>query len=347
MPRKQSRLIMILGFALLVTVVSFQNCQSQDRFSAVHETVTGNPMTANSQNLIQTICTVLTAGHSGLTNSNCVAGVQNEDISNFFGVPNGWYNPIINLVELEEIAPVTVNQTAGTACINGISALNPNSTVVQNAYVPSQPDPFSGVAAMVQTSSNSCATVYSSTPFTSVCSAGPSWIYQNGVLSWPGDYSYEATINYSDTSGAPLSGLYDIMVSLTGTFGAWQPYYSATPYPTSGSPQIFPVTGCNFVTFAIKPTIANDSFSVYLEYGPNYTIVAGKETFPQSTHVLTNTGTYGPANLPVGSWSVYKVPYTAFFPTATTSFIINFQIEDELGSASNVFYIDNVGFTAN
>src|SRR5262249_5656037 len=49
------------------------------------------------------------------------------------------------------------------------------------------------------------------------------WVYHDGTFNWGGDYSFNADINYSDAAGAPLTGPFDIAVTINGAYGAWQP----------------------------------------------------------------------------------------------------------------------------
>src|SRR6266702_8458829 len=83
--------------------------------------------------------------------------------------------------------------------------------------------------------------------------AGSAWGYYNGVYSWAGDFSYSATPNYADTAGGPLSGPADIAVTLTGPFGAWQPYMASS--------FSWPSTGYTKLTFALKPTVPGQQWS--------------------------------------------------------------------------------------
>jgi len=157
--------------------------------------------------------------------------------------------------------------------------------------------------------------------------SGTAWVYYDGVFNWGGDYSYSATINYNDTSGGPLTGAHDIAVTLTGAYGAWQPY-AGGKVPMWN----FVDTGHTYLTFAIKPTVANQTAQIYFTRIGDVAIGIDVDPF---------SGKYGPPPQ-AGIWSTYKIPL-ADLGVADTS-VYKFAIQDQTGVANNVFYLDNVGF---
>jgi hypothetical protein len=147
------------------------------------------------------------------------------------------------------------------------------------------------------------------------------WVYYNGQFNWPGDYSFNATPNYASTAGLPLSGPYDIQLT-TQQWGGWQPYapnnsFNLTPY--------------TYLTFALKPTVANQAWTCYF-------YKAGAS----SASTVVNVLNYGPAPV-VGQWGVYTIPLTALGVSGAS--IDTFTIQDQSGLTSNLWYIDNVAFT--
>ena len=150
---------------------------------------------------------------------------------------------------------------------------------------------------------------------------GTSWVYYNGLFDWPGDYSYDVTANYTDTSGAPLSGAHDIKITLTSAWGGWLPYaqnwnFNSAPYTK--------------LTFALKPTVANQKWHVYfVKVGD---IPVGISIDPAN---------YGPAPV-AGQWNTYTVPLADLGVLGTS--IYKFCIQDQTGLNTNVWYVDNVGF---
>lgn len=73
--------------------------------------------------------------------------------------------------------------------------------------------------------------------------ANVAWVYYNGQFNWPFDYSWGGLVlDYMDTTGAPLSGAYDIKA--TGpAYAGWQP---------ASMNWSFDITGCNYLTFALR-----------------------------------------------------------------------------------------------
>ena len=118
-------------------------------------------------------------------------------------------------------------------------------------------------------------------------------IYANGVFYWEGDYSYGATINYKDTSGAPESGAYDIAVKVAQG-GGFQPYAG----------NVVPVFDMEagafeFVSVDLKPTISGQVWrmSAISRLPPG-------DVYPWGQVDLSD---YGPAPV-AGKWATYKIP---------------------------------------
>jgi hypothetical protein len=151
--------------------------------------------------------------------------------------------------------------------------------------------------------------------------SGTSWVYYNGVFDWPGDYSYEAVPNYSDTSGNPLSGSHDIKVTLTSAWGGWLPYAQNWSFNSAGYTKL---------TFALKPTVPNQSWQVFF-------VKVGD--VPVGIYV--DPAKYGPAPV-VGQWNTYTIPLADLGVLGTT--IYKFGIADQTGLSNNSWYVDNVGF---
>jgi hypothetical protein len=151
--------------------------------------------------------------------------------------------------------------------------------------------------------------------------AGTSWVYYNGVFDWPGDYSFVASPNYADTSGAPLSGPHDIKVTLTSAWGGWLPYAKNWSFNSAGYTKL---------TFALKPTVANQKWTIYfVKVGD---IPVG---------ISVDASKYGPAPV-VGKWATYTVPLSDLGVLGTM--IYKFCIQDQTGLSNVSWYVDNVGF---
>ncbi len=150
---------------------------------------------------------------------------------------------------------------------------------------------------------------------------GTSWVYYDGIFDWPGDYSYVAVPDYHDTSGGPLSGSYDIKITLTAPYGGWLPYAQNWDFNSQGYTKL---------VFALKPTVANQQWTVYF-------VKVGDVPVGIYLNVLD----YGPAPV-VGQWNTYTVPLADLGVLGQS--IYKFCIQDKTGLANNVWYADNVGF---
>jgi hypothetical protein len=154
--------------------------------------------------------------------------------------------------------------------------------------------------------------------------AGASWGYRAGTFTWAGDFSYNAAINYHDTAGAAASGSPDIAVTLTGPWGAWQPFMASSfSFPTKGQTQL---------TFRLKPTVANQRWQVFF-------VGVGDKALPSGC--VKNVLSYGPAPLP-GVWARYTVPLADLCVLGLN--VYKFDIQDQTGLTKNTWYVDEVGF---
>lgn len=200
--------------------------------------------------------------------------------------------------------------------------------------------PFSGSKAFSIALSSPAGGVTLSSPdsagvtITGSKAGATAWVYYNGAMNWGGDWSFAATANYKDTAGVPIEGPYDIVI--TGQqWGGWQPYVSGNCQ--SNISACFDTTPYKYLIFSVKPTVANQGLaSGFMSAGDT----------PDGV-VIYDLSSYcsGGGNPPVGQWESCKVPLSAYGLTDKT--ILKFMISDQTGLASNRWYIDNVGFTAN
>jgi hypothetical protein len=236
--------------------------------------------------------------------------------------------PTVNLAA----SPTTV--TAGQHTTLTWSSSNADSCTASNAWTGSQADSGTRSVSPAATSTYalSCSGAGGTTQVsaeltvnaaavTSVPASGTSWVYYNGNFDWPGDYSFVASPNYSDTTGEPLSGTEDIKVTLEGAWGGWLPFaqnwnFNSKPYTK--------------LTFALKPTVANQKWQVFF-------VKVGDVPVGISLDVAN----YGPAPV-VGIWATYTIPLADLGVLGTS--IYKFGIQDETGLPSNSWYVDNVGF---
>jgi endoglucanase len=152
-------------------------------------------------------------------------------------------------------------------------------------------------------------------------SSKPAWVYHDGAFLWGGDWSYNASIWYTDKDGLPAGGRYDIKVALTGAWGGFQPFarslnFDLSPYA--------------YLTFALKPTVANQALK--LSFARRKDLPAGIAVDPLK---------YGPAPI-VGQWTTYKIPLADAGVSGLR--VLKFAISDQTGLAKNVFYLDEIGF---
>jgi hypothetical protein len=232
------------------------------------------------------------------------------------------------------VAGTDYTATTGTLTwASGNAASKSFSVPVSNAT------PFSGNKAFTVALSSPVGGATLSSPdsasvtITGSASGSTTWVYYNGVFNWPGDWSWDATINYKDIAGAPVEGPYDIAVLITaGTTGGWQPYINSSCQQNISL--CFDTTPYKYLLFSLKPTVAGPLWAAHFES-------AGDTPDGSVANISSYALTAGcPALL---QWCSYKIPLSAFALTDTT--ILKFSIQDQSGAA--LFYVDNVGFSVN
>jgi hypothetical protein len=164
------------------------------------------------------------------------------------------------------------------------------------------------------------------------------WVYYNGVFNWQGDFSAGLTPNYAATTGDPIEGPYDIANTVTTAYGLWLPYFNALCDDASAATEAlcFDTAPYNYMIFSLQPTVANQTFQLTF---------ASFVSDEQDGNFVTNVVSYcTPAPTPE-VWSSCKIPLSAF--SLTQPLIRKFNLQDETGLPTNLYYLDNVGFTAN
>lgn len=243
---------------------------------------------------------------------------------------------------------VTVNRTGSTSAAAGVSYATADGSAVAGrnytkatgtlAFAPGQNSatfdvpvvenaPFSGARsfALALSQPTQGATLGAASATATIYSTF--WVYNAGKFFWPGDYSYpypgkNIFIDYADTAGRPLNGAYDISVKqVDGSWGAWQPYATADNFAT---------TGYESLRFALKPTVANQTWSCQFLYVGDVPV-----------GISVNVTDYGPAPQP-GKWAVYTIPLAKL--GVARSDIYKFAIQDQTGLEDNLWYVDGVGF---
>jgi hypothetical protein len=155
-------------------------------------------------------------------------------------------------------------------------------------------------------------------------------VYANGMFYWEGDFSYDGTIVYADTTGNPVGGAYDLMFMSTAQ-GAWQP---------SSPGANFDLRPYRYLQFDLKPTREDQTWTIYFE------LVGDRLTGKTAVVPSDRYGTYGPPPV-VGQWTTYKVPldHMNVGPGTANLSTYKFGIKDDR-KGNDVWYVNNVKFTA-
>jgi hypothetical protein len=155
--------------------------------------------------------------------------------------------------------------------------------------------------------------------------AAPFWIYRDGKFNWAGDYSWEARIEYRDTKAAQPGRHYAIAVTIVGKWGGFQPFAPG---------KRFDVSQYKYLVYSLKPTREHQVFA---------TGFAAWNDVPDGKPVTVAGPPYGPTPS-AGQWASYKIPLSQF--ELSNKIVQKFTIADASGNDTNLFYVDDVGFTA-
>ena len=186
--------------------------------------------------------------------------------------------------------------------------------------------------AMIGTPASATVTITGSTSTVTSAPGGAFWVYYNGVYNWGGDYSFQATANYKDSAGVPLTGSYDIAVKVTSSYGGFLPFAGGT-VPLWN----FDASPYTKLTFALKAPSAN--FQMYF-------VKVGDVALPQNCWITDLSTEAGVGSFTPNQWSTFTIPLSRFCVgaglTGGTS-IYKFAIQDQSGQ-TGTFYLDNIGF---
>lgn len=149
------------------------------------------------------------------------------------------------------------------------------------------------------------------------------------MFYWGGDWSDGTTKCYGDTTGHPVGGQYDLMVSTPGG-GAWLPWpstlnFDASPY--------------EYVQLDLKPTKSNTTWFVQFVAIGDVAIPA-TATLPSDAH-----GTYGPAPV-VGQWATYRIPLKNLNvgPGTPNVHFKELYVGNKVNTGADSWYLNNMKF---
>lgn len=150
--------------------------------------------------------------------------------------------------------------------------------------------------------------------------SGAVFVYQNGQFNWAGDYSFNATVNYKDTTGSPQR-TYDLQVVTQQGGGGWQPFAQGKMFDTRPFSKL---------TYCVRPLSTN--FVIGTGFAAINDVADGN---------IINIGAgspYGPVPT-AGVWGCYTIPLKDF--GLTNPLIQKFTIATGVAAT---YFVDNVAF---
>jgi hypothetical protein len=173
----------------------------------------------------------------------------------------------------------------------------------------------------------------------------PDVVFAGGVLNWPttADFTYGGLVRAIAASPTG-SGKMVLKLTTPNGQGGWQPGYQNPPPPYSGTPVLgttyntYSTAGKNFLNLDVYVTMANCTFvSAFL---------AANDSAIPGANVVTMEKFGGP--LVVGSWVRLKIPLgIAGYNLPAGQSVLKFSAQENIEHPGNVFYVDNVFFSAN
>lgn len=161
-------------------------------------------------------------------------------------------------------------------------------------------------------------------PVTTPPAAGSAQVYNNGVFSWAGDYSFQVVLplNYQDTTGG-ADGTYDLKITTLAGGGGWQPFAQGKQFDTR------PYTK---LTYCVKPTSAG------MVIGTGFAAINDVADGNQINIGGGAGAAYGPTPT-AGVWGCYTIPLTAF--GLTNPIIQKFTVATGIATT---YFVDAVSF---
>jgi hypothetical protein len=168
---------------------------------------------------------------------------------------------------------------------------------------------------------------------------GESWIYKDGVFSWPGDWSGSfVKINYKNTSGDP--GTEDISVKVEAPWGFWLPYCPQVGPDINGyhvpTCDVAPYTS---ITMQLKATIKEQRWSLSVF---KYTVTNGVLKDDTMVGMVDDLTPYGGA-AKVGEFVTYTVPLADLGASGLHT-MYKMLLQDQTGKTGQTWFVNNVAF---
>lgn len=134
-------------------ILTYNACGIPAKFSVLHGTEITNPMTSVSNEIMFGICGVINRCNPQVTIEDCQTGIlPTTGFNTPLGLSSG-FSVFSSVVQGEQSGILVGNQVGGATCYDSVNALGCSDARVLGAYVPSQPNPFSGAPNMLPVSS--------------------------------------------------------------------------------------------------------------------------------------------------------------------------------------------------
>jgi hypothetical protein len=140
-------------FFLLLVAVCYNNCSSELRTINIQNsgTVTGNPLTPVSSQIMFAVCGTVTRCHAGVDIAVCHSAVLK---TSGFAVPLALppaYDTFSSIFEGEQGGAIVGNLAASASCYNKINTLSCADPLVVSAYDSTSSNPYAGTPGLVTT----------------------------------------------------------------------------------------------------------------------------------------------------------------------------------------------------
>jgi hypothetical protein len=170
----------------------------------------------------------------------------------------------------------------------------------------------------------------------------PDVVFAHGVLNWPVDFSYGG-LQHSIAPSPTGSGKQVLKCVTPQGQGGWQPGYQNPPPPYAGTPvlgttyNVYSTVGKNFLNLDVLVTVANCTFVGGF-------LGANDDPIPGQLGGFAWEKFGGP--LVVGSFVRLKIPLGAAGFNIAGDPVLKFNVQENIEHIGNVFYFDNVFFSA-
>ncbi|MBX9767495.1 MAG: VCBS repeat-containing protein, partial [Bdellovibrionales bacterium] len=157
---------LLLFISMASIVVSYSNCSNPVSLTGVTNPSQPDPKTVGKKVELK-ICETLASCNVGPSAGECSVSLSaTTGIAESLGLAPNTFATFMDMINAETTGQISANQNAADSCIASVAGLSCNDPLIQGAYSGALAQPYSGVANLLKSFSNSCAIIFAPPPTT-------------------------------------------------------------------------------------------------------------------------------------------------------------------------------------